>query len=69
MQELKSQIKRLYDAVHKANKYMWLAMVRPGKHLTATPWYSGTGTIQEMQTKCTIHLQCMVRNSWCDWGD
>ncbi|KAL5390233.1 hypothetical protein DPSP01_001804 [Paraphaeosphaeria sporulosa] len=59
--DLKRQIRRLYDAVHKANKYIWLAMVRPGNHLTAMPWYSGTGTIQEMQTKLPY-----IYNAWSE---
>ncbi|KAF2443284.1 hypothetical protein P171DRAFT_362221 [Karstenula rhodostoma CBS 690.94] len=61
IEELKRQIRRLYDRVLEANKYVWPAMVRPGNHLTATPRYAGTGTIQEMQTNLPY-----IYNAWSE---
>lgn len=61
IQELKGQIRKMHVTVWNANKYVWLAMVKPGNHLTARPKYAGTGTIQEMQT-----MLPRIYNAWSE---
>lgn len=49
LETLRDQIKSLYNAVQKQNQYFWPALLKPGKHLTARPEYTSSGTIQEME--------------------
>ncbi|KAJ4348861.1 uncharacterized protein N0V89_010240 [Didymosphaeria variabile] len=59
--ELEKQIRKLYDTVQNANKYIWMAMVKPGNHLTARPAYTSAGTIREMQLKLQY-----IYNAWSE---
>ena len=49
LETLRGQIKSLFNAVQKQNRHFWPALLKPGKHLTARPNYSSSGTIEEMQ--------------------
>jgi hypothetical protein len=51
IQELKKQVKQLFDCVRTANKYMWPAILKPGSNLRARPSYISRGTPREMQVK------------------
>ena len=59
--ELRKQIRSLFEAVQNKNRYIWLALVRPGNHLSSKPRYSGTGRVQEMQTELP-----WIYNAWSE---
>lgn len=47
--KLKKQVDTLFNAVNKANKYFWPALLKPGRHLMARPDMCVRGTMGEMQ--------------------
>ncbi|KAK4696543.1 hypothetical protein P7C71_g1390, partial [Lecanoromycetidae sp. Uapishka_2] len=49
IQKLEVQVQDLYKAVKKSNKHFWPALLSPGKHLTAQPEFSSSGSLEEMQ--------------------
>ena len=51
IQELKTQVKQLYDAVGKANKSFWPAMLNPEDYLFLVPDSFMVGDEMEMETK------------------
>ncbi|KAF2747428.1 hypothetical protein M011DRAFT_402188 [Sporormia fimetaria CBS 119925] len=52
IEELKKQVKQMYDGVNKLNKYFWAAILHPTeKDLTARPNYTSFGNRQEMQVQ------------------
>ena len=51
IEQLTSQVKRLYETVGKANQHFWPALLRPEGHLTARPEAYSSGSVAEMQLK------------------
>ena len=49
LESLRDQIMSLFNAVQKQNRHFLPALLKPGKHLTARPNYTSSGTIEEMQ--------------------
>ncbi|PGH16294.1 hypothetical protein AJ79_01833 [Helicocarpus griseus UAMH5409] len=47
---LESQVKKLYKAVERANKFFWGAMLQPEEHLHELPAYFSPGDITEVQS-------------------
>lgn len=47
--KLKKQVDILFNAINKANKHSWPALLNPGKHLTARPEACARGMVEEMQ--------------------
>lgn len=58
---IKYHIFQLHEAVRKANRYFWPALLEPGKHLTAPPSPYSSGSVQEMQ----LYLQYSY-DSWAE---
>jgi hypothetical protein len=48
---LEDQVRRLYRAVGRVNKYFWPALLKPSIHLFANPYSIGMGDEGEMQKK------------------
>ncbi|TVY93130.1 hypothetical protein LAWI1_G002742 [Lachnellula willkommii] len=61
IEELKVQVKELYEAVKKENKHLWPALLRPGNNLTARVAGYANGTKEQMQ----LVLQCSY-DSWVE---
>jgi hypothetical protein len=61
MEELERQIKQLYDAVDKSNKYVWLALLKPEDHLTARPQIYTFGSVPQMQLMLQYNY-----NAWAE---
>jgi len=49
IEDLKQQVRYLYDAVQNGNAHFWPAVLHPGQDLTATPETWNFGSEQEMQ--------------------
>lgn len=50
IEEMKKQVRQLYNTVDEANKHFWPAVVRPTMdNMTAMPIYTSRGNRQEMQ--------------------
>jgi len=49
--ELENQVRRLFRAVGRANKYFWHGFIEQSTHLAATPLSHGLGDEAEMQIK------------------
>ena len=49
IKKLEFQVKELFQAVDKSNKFFCPALLRPGKHLTARPQMYSSGTVEHMQ--------------------
>lgn len=50
IETLSNQVDVLFQAVVKANKYFWPALIKPGKHLGARPGAYSPGSKEEMQS-------------------
>ena len=48
---LRTQVSRLYQAVHAANSHFWPALLDPGDNLTARPHSYSPGDLEEVQLK------------------
>lgn len=46
--KLKKQVDTLFNAINKASKYSWPALLNPGKRLTARPEACARGAVEEM---------------------
>ncbi|KAB5550780.1 hypothetical protein GE09DRAFT_1287542 [Coniochaeta sp. 2T2.1] len=46
---LRAQVKQLFDAVHKNNKFFWDMLINPGSNLTAQPYAYSRGSVEEAQ--------------------
>jgi hypothetical protein len=51
VKRLEDQLRRLYRAVGRVNKYFWPALLKPSIHLFANPYSIGMGDEGEMQKK------------------
>jgi hypothetical protein len=51
LKKLEGQIKALYEATNRINKFYWIALLQPGNNLTAKPMMYIPGTEEEMQLK------------------
>jgi hypothetical protein len=51
IKELEKLTKKLYEAVNRANKHFWPALLQPRNNLTVKPYLIGMGDEVEMQTK------------------
>ena len=49
IERLEIQVRDLYGAVQKSNRYFWQALLEPGKHLSARPEAFSHGSVEEMQ--------------------
>jgi len=61
IKELENQVRRLYRAVGRANRYFWPAFIAPWAHLSATPLSFTLGDEAEMQIKLQ---ECF--NAWME---
>lgn len=61
IEDLEVQVKELYEAVKRENKYLWPALLRPGNNLTARRASYTKGTKEQMQ----LVLQCSY-DSWVE---
>ena len=59
IEQLSSQVDRLYTTVQTANKYLWRALLDPQDHLNARPESYSHGSIEEMQ----LNLQYCI-DAW-----
>lgn len=58
---LSSQVDQLYQAVKKANRHFWPAMLNPNRHLQARPEAYSQGSVEEMQI--------MLQYSYDSWRE
>jgi hypothetical protein len=49
IENLESQVKKLYTAVKRESEYFWSALLQPGPHLTARPAAYSPGSMEHMQ--------------------
>ncbi|KAF2188686.1 hypothetical protein K469DRAFT_627317 [Zopfia rhizophila CBS 207.26] len=61
IKSLEKQVKQLYVAVKKHNKYFWPALLNPGDNLTARPNMYGFGDPSQMQLMLQYNY-----NSWAE---
>lgn len=50
LDNIKGQIRQLYDAVHNANPHFWAELIDPDEKLSAAPAVYSSGSKEEMQT-------------------
>lgn len=58
---LLQQVKQLFEAIKKANRHFWPALVRPGSNLEARPMLHGFGDVGQMQV--------VLRYSYNAWAE
>ncbi|KAH8587615.1 hypothetical protein B0O99DRAFT_694277 [Bisporella sp. PMI_857] len=61
IKKVEEQVKELYKAVNKSNKYFWPALLNPGAHLKSRPQMYSHGTPEQMQ----LNLQYCY-DSWAE---
>ena len=59
VEKLESQVEEIYKAVAASNEFMWPALLRPGKNLTARLLGYSMGT--------PAHMQMVLQYSYASW--